>query len=43
MLGRVNIFDGRRCEKLYFEVKRVTKILGEDMQVGGLVVKWFWE
>jgi len=37
------IFEGRRCEKLYFEVKRVRRIFREEVQDGGLDVKWFWE
>jgi len=42
MVDRVNIFEGRRCEKLYFEVKRVRRIVRGEVQVGGLDVKWFW-
>jgi len=42
MVDRVKIFEGR-CKKLYFELKRVRRILREEVQGGGLDVKWFWE
>jgi len=35
MVDRVKIFEGR-CKKLYFELKRVRRILREEVQGGGL-------
>jgi hypothetical protein len=43
MVDKIKIFEGRICEKLYFEVKIMSRILREDMQGGGLDVQWFWE
>jgi len=42
MVDRVKIFEGRKCEKLCFEVKRVRRIVRREVQGEGLDVKWFW-